>query len=55
MLAIPWTSREPAHPKLDPQHSSIPMNEDEWLRRLAEVKSEIGALSTDHEPDSDAA
>ncbi len=41
--------------QLKPEQSGIPMDEEEWLQRLAEAKAQIQALTADEESDSDAA
>lgn len=41
--------------QLKPEQSGIPMDEEEWLQRLAEAKAQIQALTPDEESDSDAA
>jgi hypothetical protein len=41
--------------QLKPGQSGIPMDEEEWLQRLAEARSQIQALTADEESDSDAA
>ena len=40
---------------LEPQQSGIPMDEDEWLHRLADAKSQIQPLHADEDSESDAA
>ena len=41
--------------QLKPEQSGIPMDEEEWLHRLAEAKSHNQALTADEESDSDEA